>query len=351
MSRILHMETPIVRDTARHIDYTVSELAYANSQLRSCVARLSWAWQGSQASRFRSELSDLIYRLEQQTARLQNLATRAYHEVDEWEDAAAHFGNGDEQIFGLTKWGDYLIRADRSFKFIKPAAQTAVASMWLATQGLKQGITYAGQVKFFGPKGFKENILEVSNNLTHITAKNLPDHMLSQGAKWSPLRFIGSALDIGSKSVQSWNRYDNSAERAGALTYDLAFVAAKTVASPYIQYTGATLAVTAVVALGGAPLAVAGAGSVAWYASGVAWDVAADGVCDWTYQVGLQDSFAKGTRTFIEKSGQLLQSGAQGVNETALWAQGKARDVSRAVDQGFSTVIGNFQNPNFGNVL
>ena len=60
---VVRMELESIRDLARQLDLTASVLEHYRAELKSGCARLSWAWQGPEAGRFRSELKWLVARL------------------------------------------------------------------------------------------------------------------------------------------------------------------------------------------------------------------------------------------------------------------------------------------------
>jgi len=218
---------------------------------------------------------------------------------------------------------------------------------YLLKGNILSGSTYGGQVKFFGSQGIKEHFLGVSSHLTHIKAGNVPSHLLQQStglSSWSPktlggaVRWLGAGLDFGGKAVHTWQRYDENSERAGAVAYDLAFVAAKAISSPYVQYAAASVAVAGLTAVGAPVVLIAGGALAAWWGGGVVWDWAADKVYDLSLKVGVQDAIAGASRSVADAATSVFKGVSDVAGQAADWASAKAQEAAEAVDKTFATI-------------
>lgn len=88
----IHMETERVREVIRMLNQRALELARARANLRSASQRLSMAWQGgSRSERFHRQFEALVRECEMRAQELQTLASRANHEVQEWENVDQNF--------------------------------------------------------------------------------------------------------------------------------------------------------------------------------------------------------------------------------------------------------------------
>ena len=87
----IRMETETVRDAARKIDFAVQELSLKPRRLKSAANSLRSAWRSRQASRYAVELKKKAKILDNEVAKLQQLAQRMRNEVDEWEAEGASF--------------------------------------------------------------------------------------------------------------------------------------------------------------------------------------------------------------------------------------------------------------------
>jgi hypothetical protein len=79
------METEYVRENANQLNRSAQAMDCEASILSSASARLSWAWLGPQASQYEQDLHTWISNFQNHLSRLQYLALRLTHEVDEWE--------------------------------------------------------------------------------------------------------------------------------------------------------------------------------------------------------------------------------------------------------------------------
>lgn len=86
MTRI-HMDTEVVRETARLLDWTCGELYYMPPKLKGLASSISSAWQGGRSGHYASELRRMGEILQREVINLQRLAVRVGNEVEEWEDA------------------------------------------------------------------------------------------------------------------------------------------------------------------------------------------------------------------------------------------------------------------------
>lgn len=97
MTRI-HMDTEVVRETARLLDWTAGEIYYMPPKLKSLAGSISSAWQGGRAGYYASELRRMSAILQREVINLQRLAVRVRNEVNEWENADNNGARGF--IFG-----------------------------------------------------------------------------------------------------------------------------------------------------------------------------------------------------------------------------------------------------------
>jgi len=100
MTRI-HMETEVVQETARLLDWTCGELYYMPPKLKNLASAISGAWQGGKSGHYASELRRMGEILQREAINLQRLAVRVGNEVSEWENADDNGTRTIMQQFGF----------------------------------------------------------------------------------------------------------------------------------------------------------------------------------------------------------------------------------------------------------
>ena len=100
MTRI-HMETEVVQETARLLDWTCGELYYMPPKLKNLASAISGAWQGGKSGHYASELRRMGEILQREVINLQRLAVRVGNEVSEWENADDNGTRTIMQEFGF----------------------------------------------------------------------------------------------------------------------------------------------------------------------------------------------------------------------------------------------------------
>jgi len=310
----LHMETEQVRQAANRLGNTAAQMLTTASTLRSTAGRLSIAWQGGRAEGYQQSLSNLIRGYENQLQSLEGLAARVSREVDEWEEAATHFGPGDNWLKTVSKVvTDISNIAGGISGGIDLGAKTAIIL------GMAGGTAYGGEVILYGSQNLKE-MAGLSSHLTHIKATNIPEHLLKQSKKIGPLEIGLAGLDFADRGIQDWAKYDKGSERATAIALDGLFVFAKTIGSHYAGYAAA-VGVTALLTTVGAPVVLVGAaGMVAWWAGSQIFNSLANGAFD-----SVKDT--------------LVHAGSSAIDAAASGIGSAAQVAGQAVDRAFGSVI------------
>jgi len=78
------METDLVRDLARRLDYGAADLQEKGQVLKNACSQLSWIWQGPGSAEFIGMFNAWNRMYEAQVQVLEHLAIRVNREVDEW---------------------------------------------------------------------------------------------------------------------------------------------------------------------------------------------------------------------------------------------------------------------------
>lgn len=332
----IRMDTEAIRDLARQMDLTAIEMRHQAASLEDACGRLAWIWQGGDASNFRHDFRGLLRRFQTQVDKLDELALRLSREVDEWEqaDRQRRFEGGSLDILGLGIIGKPIRDLSSIYPWFEKGTQGVGIAYYLAKGLLREGSTYPDQKVFYGPQYLKR-LIDLSGNLTHAGAERLPAHLLNNSLS-SRFKWLGAGIDFGGKAVDSVARFDSASERAGALVYDMAFVTVKTISSPYLQYGVTTIAVSALSTIG-APVVVVGGGAlIAYWASGVVWDIATDKVYDKTIDWGAQKAVVKATQSVAESTNHILNVSVEATRGATSWLSSNAFEAARTVDQVFS---------------
>ncbi|MEW6029855.1 MAG: hypothetical protein AB1554_10290 [Chloroflexota bacterium] len=202
MTRI-HMDTEVVRETARLLDLTCGELYYMPPKLKNLAGSLSGAWQGGRSGHYARELRRMGEILQREVINLQRLAVRVGNEVEEWE------------------------RNDASFKFqINAVAYETVFG--------------------FGPL-FTENNLYPRGWLNSYRTQLKDIYNSEADVAWSSLGLVGVFIptwagglvqvfaDLGGGqndymmwAIQDWEKYDTFGQEIAASYFDSTFAAIKT---------------------------------------------------------------------------------------------------------------------------
>jgi len=95
------METEVVQETARLLDWTCGELYYMPPKLKNLAGSISSAWQGGKSGHYASELRRMGEILQREVINLQRLAVRVGNEVSEWENADDNGTRTIMQEFGF----------------------------------------------------------------------------------------------------------------------------------------------------------------------------------------------------------------------------------------------------------
>lgn len=108
MTRI-HMDTEVVRETARLLDWTCGELYYMPPKLKNLANAISGVWQGGKSGHYASELRRMSEILQREVINLQRLAVRVRNEVNEWENADHNGTRPIMQEFGFLMPGASML--------------------------------------------------------------------------------------------------------------------------------------------------------------------------------------------------------------------------------------------------
>ncbi|MBN2385608.1 MAG: WXG100 family type VII secretion target [Anaerolineales bacterium] len=300
----LHMDTEQVREIARQLDRAALDMLTQQQNLQASGSRLSLAWTGGGASDYLDDLQAWLRAFQNQVHELGTLARRVGWEAEEWEqvDSQRPFGRWHDLRTGWGTLGGGLGYLDD--------ANTGLATA-LVIGGLAGGSAYAGQVKLFGARGMKSQA-GLAGSLTSIKAQNLPGHMLKNSHP-GPLQYGLAALELADRGVENFAQYSQGTDRAAATAIDVAFVAGKIIASPYVQYAAATVAIGAVTALGAPAVVVAGAGLAAWYGGGLAFNWLADTGYELLQRSGARDAMVRGGGAALEWVGDQASNAFSGI--------------------------------------
>jgi len=317
--KTIHMEIEQARSIARSLDQAALELASHKQSLQTAGGRLSMAWSGPNASRYQRDFQNFNARLNTATQNLYMLAGRLRREIDEWEavDRDRPFGRWHEE---QTIWGG-IGAAVGLGKFVHDldAADQVL-------RNIHKGESM-GEIHFTGPNAVRE-AAGLHKQLRHIDAENFARH-LGRQSKVDGLDVVAAGLEFAHKGVEDWHRYESGSDKAAALTYDAAFVTAKTVGKPVFQNWFMGVAGTAIlgaVAAAGAPVVLTvGVGFALWWGSGFLFDKGADLIYDWADSSGVKDAAVHGL-------GNIYEGVANGITSAA-------KATASAVDKAFNSTI------------
>jgi len=88
----IHMETEVIREAARKLNLTASDISSEVNLMGSSFRKLETVWQGGSSGKIIADFQQLVTRFEAQSDSLTALSTRLEREVDEWESADRSFG-------------------------------------------------------------------------------------------------------------------------------------------------------------------------------------------------------------------------------------------------------------------
>lgn len=217
-----------------------------HAQTRQRAEALRNEWQGDAAQAFFREMDDkLLPSIQRVSGALLSSETvlkqiiQIIHDAD--EETASYFkGLGSDSILA----GASGTAAGTSSGFVYPEwAKNAVKWMFdgkdiaqIATlaKALKNGETFAGQVKIFGPAWYSKNILDLSANLRSIGAENL----LQKVSKDNPaLLLLKFATDV----IPDMFKYTDTSHRIAAIAADALIAGASIAVSNYGMVAGAAI--------------------------------------------------------------------------------------------------------------
>ncbi|OQY90412.1 MAG: hypothetical protein B6D38_03725 [Anaerolineae bacterium UTCFX1] len=314
MTRI-HMDTEVVRETARLLNWTAGELDSLPSKLKNLAGSISGAWQGGRSSHYANELRKVSNNLQQEVVNLQRLAVRVGSEVNEWEDADAAFGRIASTIASApqpkTSWWDYSEAIKNFVDDIGIIGSGLAISSLIG--GISAGASYAGQAVFKGGQGLKE-MAGLSKNLTHIKAANLPSHLLKQAGKIGALDVGMAAWEFANKAGEDWAHYEKGSEKAAALGIDALFVTGKTVVAQYAAYAVTTAAVGLLTTAGAPAVVVAAGGLAIWWGGSYVIENILDKGYKAAESSGVKDSMVKTGGSLLESSGRGIRKAAETVD-------------------------------------
>lgn len=315
MTRI-HMDTEVVRETARLLDWTCGELYYMPPKLKGLASSISSAWQGGRSGHYASELRRMGEILQREVVNLQRLAVRVGNEVEEWEDADAAFGKVVSAIATTpenpgTPWWNI----SETIRGFVDDTGTIVSGLAISSLigGIGVGASYAGQVIFKGGQGLKE-MAGLSGNLTHINVGNLSGHLLGQASKVGALEIGMAAWEFVNKAGKDWAQYEKGSEKAVALGIDALFVAGKTAVTHYAAYAVTAAAIGLLTTAGAPVVAVAAGGLAIWWGSSYLIGSAIDAGYGMAESSGAKDSIVKAGGSLFENIGKGIQKAAEAVD-------------------------------------
>lgn len=312
MTRI-HMETEVVQETARLLDWSCGELYYMPPKLKNLAVSLSSAWQGGRSGQYTHELQHLGELLQQEVINLQRLAVRVRNEVGEWEDADAAFGKVVSAIAtapenpGAPWWN-----ISETIRGVVEDIRTVGSGLAISglIGGIGAGTSYAGQLVFTGSQGLKE-MAGLSGHLTHINVANFPNHLLKQANKLGALEIGMAAWEFSNQAGKDWAQYESGSEKTVALGIDALFVTAKTAIMHYGAYA---ITAAAVGLVAGAPVVAAGVGLAVWWSSSYLIESAIDVGYKAAESSGVKKSIIKAGGSLPENIGKEIQKAAKAVN-------------------------------------
>lgn len=195
----------------------------------------TWAWDGYSRARAGPLISRVGPESLHLAEQLEDLGRKLQHAAEEFEQVdtiiASPLTSVFERLSEYVEWG-------KGLKAALDGVTTILGAAIIAGQ-VREGTTYAGQVKIYGSQ-FLKGWAGLNRHLTHIKNANLPQHMAGRALKISP---IGVLLEAGSELDENWKEYKGDPVKVGAgIVVDTVIgVGVTTLAMAAGTYAGATI--------------------------------------------------------------------------------------------------------------
>lgn len=141
--------------------------------------------------------------------------------------------SGTSSNFSFPQW------ANDSIKWIKNGGEVLQDVALLAA--LRNGQTFADQVKIFGPEWYSKYVLGLPEKLRSIKASTLVDDLATDSIKATPWSTTFTLVKLAADIVPDWFKYSDTAHRGAAVSTDALIAAASLGASYYGIQAGALI--------------------------------------------------------------------------------------------------------------
>lgn len=312
----IHMETEKIRSLIQRMRASTSMLDAQSDHLNMQARLLRNAWEGGRAQDFHNDMRHLIRQMDDHIRSLEILAARAQKEVDAWEavDRECSFGRWHD----LRAWPMFTKARLETVRDIRDIA-TGVGLILTALHTTMRG----GEIIFSG-KNLYRRFADLPKNLRHVSPENFAKGLGKNSVGW--LNAAIGFLDFAEKGIKNFAHYEDGSDRTAALSYDAAFVIAKTVLTPVVQKV--VLTTVGAVSLGtlataGAPaVVVVGAGATLWWGSGFLFGEGADALYG-----------------FVEDNTEIKDAVVQQGGDALDLAISAGQNATRAGDSAFRGVV------------
>lgn len=184
---------------------------------------------------------------------LQKAKDLVLHFANDLETAANVFEQADNSITQSSSGNSALAGTSSSFEFPEWAK---TRMKWIKDGGevlqdlalvavLKNGQTFADQVRIFGSNWYSQYVLGLSGNLRNIKATNLIDNLAAGSLKVTPWSTTFTMVKLAADVIPDWFKYTDVAHRGAAVAVD-AFIAAGSLGASYYGMQGGALIGTAI---------------------------------------------------------------------------------------------------------
>ncbi len=196
-----------LREVARLFAHQREAIREIESELHRAMSGLdTWAWDGHSRARAEPLLGQVRPAGRHLAERLEELGEKLHRVAEEFERTDAVVADPLTPVFEkLSRGAEWVTSALGKYEIWQ-----TVLSVPLVALMMKQGTTYAGQVKVYGPQWAKE-WAGLSSHLTHIKATNLPTHMAKQAFRVAPVDVL---LEGASEIDENWKEYKGNPRKA-----------------------------------------------------------------------------------------------------------------------------------------
>jgi WXG100 family type VII secretion target len=196
-----------LREVARTFNRQSAAIQEIEEELCRAIGGLdTWAWDGHSRARAEPLLGRVGPEGRHLAGQLEELGRKLQHVAEEFERTDAIVADPLTPVFeGLSQWTEQASAFFEQFENLKTwFAVPLVAGLMVP------GMTYAGQIKLYGPQWLKE-WAGISSHLTHIKASNIPKHMAKSALHIGPLDVL---FEAGSELDENWKEYKGDLRKA-----------------------------------------------------------------------------------------------------------------------------------------